>query len=216
VLLKNTGVRTRARVVAAFVVLGYWGGACGQTSLTGSGVTDGGAVCGDAFAPPVPSATMPTAPGCYEGGDGGWIPVLCLCQLPINNEFGTSQAFMITLDMTSSSPAPSFGGALQVSVAFDDPEANWYTVWAKSAANGSDYTVTATGGQTTIQLGAPSVSLPPVTLAACGARLGVAAISGTYAPSWNTLSLNMIASIDGRGTGAATTTATCPAPVPLL
>jgi hypothetical protein len=207
------GSLRRAVVLAAFAALAD--GGCGQSSLTGTESTDGGAVCGDAFAPPVPQPTPPNAPGCYEGVDGGWIPVLCLCQLPIDNETGSPETFIITLEMTSTSPAPSFGGALQVAVTFDDPDATWYTVWAKNAASGSDYMVTATGGQTTVQLGAPSVSLPPVPLALCGARLGVATISGTYDPSWDTLSLSMTASIEGRGTGAATTTATCPAPVPL-
>jgi hypothetical protein len=128
---------------------------------------------------------------------------------------GAPATFVITLDMTAPSPTPAFGSSLDVEVSFDDPDASWYVVWAKQQAVGTDYLVTNGGGKTTVQLGVANLALAPVPLAGCGARLGRATISGTYEPSWSTLSLNMAASLEDRGTGAATTTAICPAPVPL-
>ncbi len=114
--------------------------------------------------------------------------------------------------MTKSSPAPSFDGSFDVEVSFDDPDASWYRVWAAQSANGTDYALTNVGGQTTVQLGVSSLILAPVPLSSCGARLGTATISGTYAPSWAGMTLNMAVSADA---GHGNATGICPAPVPL-
>jgi len=203
----------RGTLLAGVLAALLCGGAgCGQRSLASGKPNDGGGSCGDAFAPPTPLPAMPTTPGCYEGVDGGWIPVLCLCELPIDNTATSPGTFTITLGMTKASPAPSLAGSLDVEVSFDDPDASWYLVWAKQPASGTDYLVTNAGGKTTVQLGVTSLVLAPVPLSACGARMGTATIFGTYDASWSTLSLDMTASIDVGG--VPTTTATCPAPVP--
>lgn len=210
-----TGVG-RGRMFVFGLVAALFCGAigCGQTSAAGGGTDDGGS-CGDAFAPPKPQPGMPTAPGCYEGVDGGWIPILCACQLPIDNKTASAASFIVTLAMNKTSPSPTFGGSLDVKVSFDDPDASWYAVWAKQPKNGTDYVATNTDGQTVVELGVPNLVLAPVPLSACGARLGTASISGVYDRSWSGLGLLMTASIEGRGSGAATTSVTCEAPVPL-
>jgi len=196
-------------------VLTCGGEGCSNESMSGRTSTDGAAACGDAFTQPVPQSTLPNMPGCYKGVDGGWIPVLCGCQLPLDNMTASSATFVITLATTLTSPAPALAGGLDVEVSFDDPDESWYLVWAQQPANGTDYVTTKMEGKTTVRLGVTDLVLAPVPLSACGARIGTARISGTYDPSWANLSLQMAAATLGHGAGAATSSATCHAPVPL-
>ncbi|HEY6475331.1 MAG TPA: hypothetical protein VI456_02050 [Polyangia bacterium] len=208
---KVDGLRD-AWMAGVLAVLACAAAGCGQQSLGPGALTDGGGSCGDAFAPPTPQPMMPNAPGCYETVDGGWIPVLCLCQVPVDNASASPETFTIALAMTKSSPVPSFDGSFDVAVSFDDPDASWYRVWAAQSTDGTDYAVTNVGGETTVELGLSSLVLAPVPLSACGARLATATISGTYAPSWAGMTLSIAVSADA---GHGNATGTCPAPVPL-
>ena len=53
-----------------------------------------------------------------------------------------------------------------IEVAFDDPDASWFNVWHSQSGSGSAFAVTHAGATTTLRLGAYSVALSSVPLAA--------------------------------------------------
>ncbi|MDD5306959.1 MAG: hypothetical protein PHU25_06510 [Deltaproteobacteria bacterium] len=101
--------------------------------------------------------------------------------------------------MTPPDQVPTLEGTLDVEIAFEDPDASWYAVWAKQAGSEGAFTVTSEGGTTTVRMGESVVALGAVPLAACETRKALAQMSGSYSAR-----LGMHAVLDG---GAAFATA---------
>lgn len=84
------------------------------------------------------------------------------CAFPLTN--GTTSDGKLSLTLTvSSGVTPDLSN---VGMTFQDPSGEWGATWVVGA--GAAYTVThdAAAGTTTVQLGQPSIKLPPVTLLA--------------------------------------------------
>jgi len=164
------------------------------------GATDGGRIC---KAPPPPSPTLPDEPGCYENDHGsGWVKVPCLCELWIENTTPGQAMARVELSVTPLDQAPAFDGTLDAEIAFDDPDASWYAIWAKQPGSGDAFTITNQGGKTTVQLAASSLTLGPVPLFACETRNAIAQVSGSYTETLSMRAIlddgHVLATIDGK------------------
>jgi hypothetical protein len=92
---------------------------------------------------------------------------------------------------------PSLTTTPDVEVAFDDADSSWYNVWSTQTGAGSAFAVTHNGGAatTTVRLGAYSVTLNPVPLAAGQSRNA----NGTINPGSGTLTLQIGATLTETG-----------------
>jgi hypothetical protein len=91
------------------------------------------------------------------------------CVFPLTNGTTSNGQVQITLSVTpSSGVAPSLTALPDVEVSFDDSDSSWFDLWSAQTGNGSTFTVThaAATGLTTVRLGAFSVVLNQVQLAA--------------------------------------------------
>ncbi len=184
---------------------GGGGGAAATTGGAGGEPTDGGGMCN---APAPPSPTLPDQPGCYVNMGSGWLSIPCLCDLWLANTTPAPITVGIQLSVTPPEQVPTLTGALDVEIAFDDPDASLYATWTKQGGNGESFAVTSEGGTTTVRMGAASVALAPVPVAACKTRTATARVSGSY-----TAVLSMEAVLDS-GIAFATTEGTCLGPPP--
>lgn len=57
-----------------------------------------------------------------------------------------------------------------IEVTFDDSDSSWFNAWTAQTGNGSTFKVTHSGATTTVRLGAYSVALNQVSLAAGQSR----------------------------------------------
>ena len=105
--------------------------------------------------------------------------------------------------MTPPDQVPTLSGTLEIGIAFDDPDASWYTVWAEQAGIGGTFTVTTEGGTTTVKMAEGTLTLAPVPLTACETRKATAHIYGS-----DSVRLIMHADLDD-GTVFATTDGRC-------
>ena len=170
------------------------------TGGTGGEATDGGGMCN---APAPPSPTVPDQPGCYFNNMGsGWVAIPCDCNLWMANTTPAPITAGIQLTVTPPDQVPTLTGALDVEVAFDDPDASWYATWTKQAGSGDAFAVTNEGGTTTVRMGKSGVALAPVPVPACKTRKAIAHV---YGGSSAVLSIqavleNEIASVTVEGT----------------
>jgi hypothetical protein len=179
---------------------GIGGDTGSDTDTDSDGATDGGAMCDP---PPPPSPTLPDQEGCYVNDGSGWVAVPCLCNLWLENTTPGPATASIELTVTPPEQVPTLIGALDIEIAFDDPDASWYAIWTNQAGSGDDFTVTSEGGTTTVRMGESGVALGPVPLAACETRKAIAHVSGSYSAM-----LSMHAVLDD-GTVFATTDGSC-------
>jgi hypothetical protein len=184
------------------------GGAAAATTTGGTGgeAADGGGMCN---APLPPTPTVPDQPGCYFNMGSGWVAVPCDCDLWMANTTSAPIAAGIQLTVTPPDQVPTLTGALDVEVAFDDPDASWYATWTKQVGSGQAFTVTSAGGVTTVRMGESVVALAPVSIAACTTRKATAQV---YGGSYSAV-LSMQAVLD-NAIASATTEGTCLAPPP--
>jgi hypothetical protein len=208
-------------VVAASAGVGL--GACAasvvtETAATSTGTTAGAGGAGSGGAdgtggmcagPPPPSPTLPDQPGCYDNKmNTGWVAVPCLCELWLENTTPGTVSAGVELTVTPPDPAPTPTGPTGAGIAFDDPAASWYAVWATQAAEGGGFAVTHDGGTTTVEMSESSVALAMVPLAACETRKAMAYVHGAL-----TTGLSMHAVLQD-GTVLSTTDAACNNPAP--
>jgi hypothetical protein len=155
-------------------------GVGGGANLGGGGGADvggaGGATCPDHTPPP--SQSMPTKPGCYENLGQGWIHVPCSCELWLKNKAKVDAQVELDFTAMASDTQPTLGGPLDVEIAFDDPDASWYAVWASQTQAKDSFAVTSGAGKTTVRMAANTVKLAPVALAACRRRDANAIVGG--------------------------------------
>jgi hypothetical protein len=71
---------------------------------------------------------------------------------------------------------PSLAGPIDVEVAFEDPDATLYAIWASQIGGGQAFAVVHAGTATTVRMGASDVTLPPVPVAACETEKGHALV----------------------------------------
>lgn len=120
------------------------------------------------------------------------------CEYPLTNATTTAGSAQITLSVTPTTGAvPSLTTTPDVEVAFDDADSSWYNVWSTQTGAGSAFAVTHNGGAgtTTVRLGAYSVTLNPVPLAAGQSRNA----NGTINPGSGTLTLQIGATLTETG-----------------
>jgi hypothetical protein len=211
---------------SVFVVLGLLGfvAACGGIAVmpaddtaaasgaggaSGDGAGGGGGACEP---PPPPSPTVPDGGGCYVNDMGtGWVAIPCGCELWLENTSPTPVTADVQLAVTPPDQVPSLTGALDVEIAFEDPDASWYATWTQQPGSGEAFVVSNEGGKTNVRMGQSSVALAPVPLAACETRKAAAVV----VPGSNfTASLSMHAVLDGAVT--TTTDGTCSNPPPQM
>jgi hypothetical protein len=142
-----------------------------------------------------PDAAPATGPppqvvGCYVGTIC-WQKVPCNCELPIKNPATSVANVQFALTVMPATVTPSSSGDLEITVAFDDPDASWYAAWTGQAGATPTFAVTKTAGTTTVTLAATSVVLPKVPLPASASREVWARVIGG---PWST-SLDMKATV---------------------
>jgi hypothetical protein len=93
------------------------------------------------------------------------------CVFPLTNATTSDGSAQITLTITpNTGTPPSLTMLPDVEVAFDDPDSSWFNAWTTETGNGSTFTVTHSGATTTVRLGAFSIALNSVPLAAGQSR----------------------------------------------
>jgi hypothetical protein len=95
------------------------------------------------------------------------------CQYPLTNATTSNGSLQITLSVTPiTAPGPSLTSLPDIEVSFEDSDSSWYNVWKVQTGNGTNFAVTHTsGGATVVRLGAFSVAMNPVSLAAGQSRV---------------------------------------------
>jgi hypothetical protein len=191
------------------------GGATGVTATTGgaaligplpftapsSGLGNGhkcvlAAIEADGEGPP-PSTT--DAPGSNQVAQRN-IQFVGPCVYPLTNGTSSNGTAQITLSVTpNTGTTPSLTGLPDIEVAFDDSDSSWFNVWNAQTGNGTTFRVTHGGTTTTVRLGAFSVALNSVPMAAGQTRTA----TGTFdLPSGSSpVTLQIQASLTETGGG---------------
>jgi hypothetical protein len=105
------------------------------------------------------------------------------CVYPLTNGTTSAGNVQLTLSMTpTTGTAPSLTALPDVEVGFDDFDSSWYNVWNAQSGAGTTFAVTHSGNITTVRLGAFSVALNSVPLAAGQTRsaTGVVNLPNNY------------------------------------
>jgi hypothetical protein len=84
------------------------------------------------------------------------------CQLPLTNATLSNGSVVLTL--TASGATPALTGNNNLSVTFADPTGSFQSAWQAGPESGTAYSVSASGGQTTVRLGLTSAVLPAITI----------------------------------------------------
>lgn len=136
------------------------------------------------------------------------------CEYPLTNATTSSGNAQLTLSVTPiSGTIPSLTSAPDVEVAFDDGDSSWFNVWNAQSGNGSSFSVKHSGSTTTVRLGAYSVALNPVPLAAGQSRNA----TGTINPGSGTLTLQIAATLtDSANNVLVTNGGSCTASTPVI
>jgi len=182
------------------------GGGAATTTGAGGEPVDAGGICN---APPPPSPTPPTEPGCSTNMGDGWVAVPCACDLWIANTTHEPISVGIQLTVTPPDAVPTLGGPLDAEVDFEDPDASWYATWSQQPGSGETFAVWTQGGETTVRMGQGSVALSPVEVAACKTRKARARQNGSYM-----VNLSMHAVLEGGMVIATADLCSNPPPVP--
>src|SRR5262249_37702472 len=89
------------------------------------------------------------------------------CVYPLTNGTQSAGNVQLTLSVTPTTGAtPSLTGQPDIEVKFDDFDSSWFNAWSAQSGAGSTFAVTHSGSSTTVRLGAFSVALNAVPLAA--------------------------------------------------
>jgi hypothetical protein len=100
------------------------------------------------------------------------------CVYPITNGTTLPGDAQITLSVTpTTGTKPSLTALPDIEVSFDDSNSYWFNVWSVQTGAGSTFAVTHSGNSTTVRLGAFSVALDPVSLAAGESRTATGTIN---------------------------------------
>jgi hypothetical protein len=139
------------------------------------------------------------------------------CVFPLTNATTSSGSAQITLTVTpNTAAAPSLTAQPDVEVAFDDSDSSWFNVWTAQTGNGSTFKVTHSGATTTVRLGAYSVGLNQVSLAAGQSRnaTGTTVLPSGY-PTALTLQIGAtLTETTGSGTVLVQNGGSCVTPPP--
>lgn len=113
------------------------------------------------------------------------------CSFPLTNASGSDGQVEITLSVSPPETSPSLGASgTNISYTFDDADLKWHDVWVAQPENGTAYSVSSSGGKTTVRLGKASVTLYAVPLHNGESRTGKGSLSGLpYGAPLTTLSL---------------------------
>jgi len=140
--------------------------------------------------PPIPDP--PTEIGCFEGVNGRWQKVQCLCDLWVDSPTTSESSARLSLSVVPNSNA-ALNGDVAVNVVFPDAEASWFDIWQRQAENSAGFAVThSSDGTTTVRLSQSAVTLAPVPLRACESRHAHANVD---APSDADVQLQMVANL---------------------
>jgi hypothetical protein len=138
------------------------------------------------------------------------------CVYPLSNATTSAGNAQITLSVTPiTPPAPSLTALPDVEATFDDADSSWYTVWQAAPGSGTTYSVThsSSANTTTVRLGAYSVSLAPVPLAAGQTRNMAAVVN----PASGSLTLQIEGTLLGPGNQVLVTNGgSCVATAPVI
>jgi len=181
----------------------------GNADMAGSAGTAGTAIafdsagaCADSTAP---SYTDPQQPpgqtGCYVYTNGAWEPIPCDCELWLSNTEPTPVTVSLSLTFLPGEVAPSLTDSPDlpdVEIAFPDPDARWYDVWAEQAGRGTLFAVARADGRTTVRLGASHLVLDLVTLAGCQERRPRANIVAPWGTAWQLDMQATLSDLDGN------------------
>jgi hypothetical protein len=139
-----------------------------------------------------------------------WEELPCSCELWFRNPVTTPVEAAVRLAFTPSDTTPSLDDQPQVDVSFPDPDRAFDTVWSSQAGSGTDFTVTAAEGVTTVRLGTNELALQPVTVPGCNRSTAAASVKGP----WGTrLLLTLSATFsDAAGTVVGSSTGECEQP----
>jgi hypothetical protein len=100
------------------------------------------------------------------------------CVYPLTNGTSSNGNAQITLSIgPATGTAPSLTALPDVEVVFDDSDASWFNAWNSQTGNGSTFAVTHSGSSTTVRLGAFSVALNSVPLAAGQTRTATGTVN---------------------------------------
>jgi hypothetical protein len=98
----------------------------------------------------------------------------------LSNASGSAGDAQITLSLSPPiGTAPSLTADPDVEVQFDDADASWWNAWKAQAGSGKSFAATHSGNTTTVRLGAYSVKLDPVPLAAGEKRNAAGSVTGS-------------------------------------
>jgi hypothetical protein len=140
--------------------------------------------------PPIPQP--PAEVGCFEGVNGRWLRVECLCDLWVDSPTTSQSSAKLSLSVVPNSDA-ALSGDVAVNVSFPDAGASWFDIWQRQAANRAGFAVShSNDGTTTVRLNQSAVTLAPVPLLACEARHAHATVD---APTGATVQLQMVANL---------------------
>ncbi len=124
------------------------------------------------------------------------------CEYPLTNGTAQNGNVALTLSMTpTTGAAPSLTALPDVEVKFDDSDSSWFNVWNSQPGAGSTFAVTHSGSSTTVRLGAFSVALNSVPLAAGQTR---SATGTSNLPSgYGSITLQVAATLSETGGSGA-------------
>ncbi len=128
------------------------------------------------------------------------------CVYPLTNGTASSGSVQLTLSMTpTTGAAPSLTALPDVEVKFDDSDSSWFNVWNSQPGNGSTFKVTHSGSSTTVRLGAFSVALNSVPLAAGQTRSATG--TSNLPNGYGAITLQIAATLTETGGGGTVTVA---------
>jgi hypothetical protein len=166
------------------------GGTLPANSGGSAGTSDAGACPVPELGPPI--SGPPGEIGCFEGVNGRWQKVQCLCDFWVDSPATTDTSARLSLSVVPNSDA-ALNGDLAMNVVFPDADAAWFDIWQQQAENGAGFAVThASDGTTTVHLSQSAVALAPVPLRACESRHAHATVE---APSDTIVQLRMVADL---------------------
>jgi len=168
------------------------GGTMPASSGGSAGKSDAGAGACPVPEPGPPISGPPGEIGCFEGVNGRWQKVQCLCDLWVDSTTSSESSARLSLSVVPNSDA-ALNGDLAVNVVFPDAESAWFDIWQQQAEKGAGFSVShASDGTTTVRLSQSAVALAPVPLRACESRHAHATVDP---PSDASVQLRMVANL---------------------
>jgi hypothetical protein len=137
------------------------------------------------------------------------------CEYPLTNATTSNGNVQLTLSVTpNTGTSPSLATLPDVEVTFDDADSSWFNVWNSQPGKGSTFAVTHAASSTTVRLGAFSVAMNAVPLAAGQTRNATGNINPS---SGGTLTLQIAAALkDSGGNLLVNNGGSCTATAPVI